>query len=44
MTEAQDKIQENFQKEQQLLKEAEELLASLGIDMGDIAPGTDTND
>ena len=40
MTEAKDKIQENNKKEEQMLKEAEALLASLGIDLGSVAPTT----
>ena len=38
MTEAQDKINENLMKEEQMQREAEALLASLGIDLGDIKP------
>ena len=38
MTEAQDKINENLLKEEQMQREAEALLASLGIDLGDIKP------
>ncbi|MBE5944567.1 MAG: hypothetical protein E7258_06575 [Lachnospiraceae bacterium] len=37
MTEAQDKIQDNLRKEEQMQKEAEALLASLGIDLSSIS-------
>ncbi|MCM1273443.1 MAG: hypothetical protein NC225_01565 [Clostridium sp.] len=36
MEEAQDKMQENLLKEEQMQKEAEALLASLGIDLGSV--------
>ena len=38
MSEAQDKINENLIKEEQMQREAEALLASLGIDIGNIKP------
>ena len=44
MTEAKGKIQENNQKEEQMLKEAEALLASLGIDLGSVATTTTSYD
>lgn len=40
MTKAQDKINENLMKEEQMQREAEALLASLGIDLGSISSGT----
>ena len=44
MQEAQDKIQENILKEEQMLREAESLLASLGIELGDIVATSDSYD
>ncbi len=38
MTEAQDKFRENLLKEEQMQREAEALLASLGIDFGSVKP------
>ncbi len=42
MTEAQDKIQENILKEEQMQREAEALLASLGIDLDSIVVTPDS--
>ena len=42
MTEAQDKIQENLLKEEQMQREAEALLASLGIDLNSITVTSDS--
>lgn len=44
MHEAQDKIQKNILKEEQMLREAESLLASLGIEMEDIVTTSDSYD
>ena len=44
MTSAQDKINENLLKEEQMQKEAEAILASLGIDLGDIKPTINAED
>lgn len=44
MQEAQGKIQENILKEEQMLREAESLLASLGIELSDIAATPDSYD
>ncbi len=44
MTSAQDKINENLMKEEQMQREAEALLASLGIDLGSIKPTINPED
>ncbi len=43
MSQAQDKINENLLKEEQMQREAEALLASLGIDIGNIKPTINTD-
>ena len=42
MAKGQDKIQENLLKEEQMQREAEALLASLGIDLGSITVSNDS--
>ncbi len=44
LQEAQDKIHENILKEEEMQREAEELLASLGIDLGNITVTSDNMD
>ncbi len=43
MEKAQDKMQENLKKEEQMQREAEALLASLGIDLGNVTPKKEMN-
>lgn len=43
MEKAQDKMQENLKKEEQMQREAEALLASLGIDLGNVNPKKEMN-